>query len=194
MPRCPAVSSFAPPARCRRREPPRRPAGPNGGGDGAPMKKCLPKWMACGKMDALGDVAQLVRALRSHRRGRGFEPLHPHHRAGAGFALLRRFFAFGRGLRRDLIRPASGRRMLTEEMPVRRSLLIKVGLLIRRQLQKDATAGSCLRAPLALSRFHHRIPLYIRYRGKPQRLCKNFTNRICQRRPGERRAPRAARR
>ena len=26
-----------------------------------------------------GDVAQLVRALRSHRRGRGFEPLHPHH-------------------------------------------------------------------------------------------------------------------
>ena len=25
-----------------------------------------------------GDVAQLVRALRSHRRGRGFEPLHPH--------------------------------------------------------------------------------------------------------------------
>ena len=26
-----------------------------------------------------GDVAQLVSALRSHRRGRGFESLHPHH-------------------------------------------------------------------------------------------------------------------
>lgn len=25
--------------------------------------------------------------------------------------------------------------------------------------------GSCLRAPLALSCFHHRIPLYIRYLG-----------------------------
>lgn len=34
-----------------------------------------------------GDVAQLVSALRSHRRGRGFESLHPHqtqrHPAGA---------------------------------------------------------------------------------------------------------------
>lgn len=29
-------------------------------------------------MSCVGDVAQLVRALRSHRRGRGFEPLHPH--------------------------------------------------------------------------------------------------------------------
>ena len=43
------------------------------------MKKLLPKAPACCKINALGDVAQQVRALRSHRRGRGFEPLHPHH-------------------------------------------------------------------------------------------------------------------
>lgn len=40
-----------------------------------------------GKIQLFGDVAQLVSALRSHRRGRGFESLHPHqtqrHPAGA---------------------------------------------------------------------------------------------------------------
>ena len=44
----------------------------------AAMKKLLPNAPACCKINALGDVAQQVRALRSHRRGRGFEPLHPH--------------------------------------------------------------------------------------------------------------------
>lgn len=40
-----------------------------------------------GRIHLFGDVAQLVSALRSHRRGRGFESLHPHqtqrHPAGA---------------------------------------------------------------------------------------------------------------
>ena len=42
------------------------------------MKKLLPNAPACCKINAPGDVAQQVRALRSHRRGRGFEPLHSH--------------------------------------------------------------------------------------------------------------------
>ena len=40
-------------------------------------KACKPLGFAV-QYPLFGDVAQLVRALRSHRRGRGFEPLHPH--------------------------------------------------------------------------------------------------------------------
>ena len=35
---------------------------------------------------AQGDIAQLVRALRSHRRGQGFEPLYPHQTKNAACA------------------------------------------------------------------------------------------------------------
>ena len=41
---------------------------------------CIPSRFAVLLYTRLGDVAQLVRALRSHRRGRGFESLHPHHK------------------------------------------------------------------------------------------------------------------
>ena len=40
------------------------------------------------------------RALRSQCRSQGFESPYLHHRVGARFALLRRFFAFGRCIRR----------------------------------------------------------------------------------------------
>ena len=61
------------------------PAAEQPSGSSAPVEKvtpgakrtCLPSLNTV-KSLLRGDVAQLVRALRSHRRGRGFEPLHPH--------------------------------------------------------------------------------------------------------------------
>ena len=42
----------------------------------------------------LGDIAQLVRALCSHRRGRGFEPLYLHHTQTKSNLTLFAFFFY----------------------------------------------------------------------------------------------------
>lgn len=80
------------------------------------------------------------RALRSQCRSQGFESPYLHHRVGARFALLRRFFAFGRCIRRKKPPPhrSPAPSVLREGLRLLRLIYDETGARSRRRISFSA--------------------------------------------------------